>query len=252
MGVIVKKQLFLLIGVVLNTCVFSLADLNAMRLRDILNEDEAPAIALAAAGPRVVVAPERVVAPVRVVPAAVAPARGAVGGRDALVAAVAPADQQVLITAFKNLFTIPWSLGASITSSIDAATTNVESATKVFMRCLLEGIFCGVSLYLVSGNALGNSASQRLKLAGFALDDLMHQPPGHFNSSGLWTALLGLQYLGTFVGLSGLRLYGWVFGLIIGLRCAYDSLVKLPLSLFSGKYEVRRDPRYGYGFGLGN
>ncbi|MFH1254625.1 MAG: hypothetical protein V1646_04315 [bacterium] len=164
--------------------------------------------------------------------------------------AVAPANRQALTEVLKKLFTAPWALGSSITSFIHNSTTNVEPASKVLMRCILEGILCGVSLYFASSDGLGLAANKRLQLADFALEDIFSGTPSHFTTSRLWIAISGLQYAVTFLGLTGLRLYAWFFGVIIGLRCAYDTLIKLPISVVSGNSEAQRRRTYPFNFGL--
>lgn len=224
MEVIVKKQLFmpLLMGLGL----LGSTNLNAMRLQDILNHDGAGAAAEPAVGcARLGQAP--------------------IG--DAPRAGQAPEDRKAFTTVLKKLFTAPWTLGSSITSAIDSATTNVESSTKVFTRCFVEGVLCGIALYLASGSAVSDVANRRLQLADFALDDVFSVTPFHYTCSRLWIAISGLQYCIEFLGLSGLRLYAWGFGMIIGLRCAYDSFIRLPISLVSGRHENTR--RYPWGLG---
>ncbi len=199
---------------------------NPMDIENLINHDERPA------------------APGVGVPAAQAPA---VAGHPV----VPPANRQAVINVFKKLLAAPWELGASITSFIHNTTTNVEPATKVLMRCVLEGVLCGVSLYFASSDGLGLAANRRLELADFALEDMFSATPSHFAVSRLWIAISGLQYFVTFLGLSGLRLYAWVFGVIIGLRCAYDSLIRLPISVVAGNSEAqRRRMAYPFRFGL--
>ncbi len=163
-------------------------------------------------------------------------------------AAAVPANRQAAVSALKKLLAAPWELGSSITSWITNSTANAEPTTKVLIRCVLEGLLCGIMLYLTSSDALGDAANKRLRLAGFALEDVFSRISFHYTVSRLWTAISGLQYLGTFLGLSGLRFGGWLFGVIIGLRCAYDLFIKLPVSFFFGRPELRR---WGYHpFGL--
>jgi len=233
MGVIVKKRIFLLIltGVgigigFLGSSLNAMQRRNPMDIANLINHDERPGV------------------PGVGVPAAQAPA---VAGHPA----VAPTNRQALTEVLKKLLTAPWALGSSITSFIHNSTTNVEPASKVLMRCILEGVLCGVSLYFASSDGLGLAANKRLQLADFALEDIFSGTPSHFTTSRLWIAISGLQYCVTFLGLSGLRLYAWVFGLIIGLRCAYDSLIKLPISVVSGNSDAqRRRMGYPYRFGL--
>jgi hypothetical protein len=232
MGVIVKKRIFLLILTGIGVGIgFLGSSLNAMRrgnpmdIENLINHDERPA------------------APAGGLPAAQAPA---VAGNPA----VAPANRQAVTNVLKKLLAAPWELGVSITSFIHNSTTNVEPASKVLMRCALEGALCGVSLYIASCDGLGLVANKRLELADFALEDIFSATPSHFTTSRLWIAISGLQYCVTFLGLSGLRLYAWVFGLIIGLRCAYDSLIKLPISVVTGNTQAQRRMAYPFRFGL--
>ena len=231
MGVIVKKRMFLLIltGVGLGIGFLS-SSLNAMRrgnpmdIENLINHDERPGVPGAGAGQ----APAAAGQPV-----------------------VAPANRQALTEVLKKLLTAPWAFGSSITSFIHNSTTNIEPASKVLMRCVLEGVLCGVSLYFASSDGLGLAANKRLQLANFAFEDIFSGTPSHFTTSRLWIAISGLQYVVTFLGLTGLRLYAWVFGVIIGLRCAYDSLIKLPISFVSGNSDAqRRRMAYPFRFGL--
>ena len=156
-----------------------------------------------------------------------------------------PANRRAVVDVLKKLLTVPWGLGESITSWVTNSTANAEPASKVLKRCVLEGLFCGIFLYLSSSGALGIAADHRLRLAGFAWNDFFSVTPFHYTCSRLGIAISGLQYLGTFLGLSGLRLGGWLLGVIIGLRCAYDSFIKLPLSFVSG---VPKKPSSRYSF----
>ena len=240
MGVIVKKQLFM--SLLMGLDLFCSANLNSMDLHRILNHDGVADVHVAGGAVPEVVAPAGVRAGGRVPAVApVAPVAGA--------AAAIPANRQALTNVFKKLFMAPWELGSSITSMIYSSTTNVEPATKVLMRCVLEGFFCGICFYLASNDAIGSAANRRWQLADFALEDLFSQEPFHYTSSRLWIAISGLQYFVTFLGLSGLRLYAWLFGIISGFRCAYDSLIRLPISVVFERSEDRRRMQNQFRFG---
>jgi hypothetical protein len=152
----------------------------------------------------------------------------------------APGVQQKISNILKKFITAPWNFGAALTSSINNGTTRVEPATQVFMRCFLEGVMCGILLYLASGDAIADAANRRYRLANFALEDLLSHQPFHYTCSRLWIAFSGLKYFTQFLGLTGLRLYGLLFGTIIGLRCAYDGFFRLPISIIWGHPEERR------------
>lgn len=246
-----KNQLFvpLLVGIAL----LGSTNLNAMRLDDILNHDGDDRAVRGRAQAAAPAAVQRVgaAAPAAGLPAAhgVVP-QAAAGARAA--AAAEPVNRQAATNILKKLFMAPWELGSSITSRINSATTNVEPAGKVLMRCVLEGALCGLCLYLASSGSIGAAANRRLQLADFALEDVFSATPSHYTSSRVWIAISGLQYFIEFFGLSGLRLYAWFFGVIIGLRCAYDSLIKLPISVVSSNTEAQSSRMYPFRFGAGS
>jgi hypothetical protein len=249
MEVLVKKQLFVFL---LTGIGFGGGFLNSMDINHDDNNDlYVPAPVAPPAVPVALAAPAPAAPFGRGAGPAFAPGFAPLAGVAAPGAVAHNNNQRMIIIILKNLLVAPWKLGSKITSFINSSTANIEPASQVAMRCFLEGAFCGILLYLVSGNALGNAANKRWNLASFAWEDVMSRTPFHYTASRLWIAISGLQHLGVFLGLTGLRLYGWFFGVIIGFRCAYDSFIKLPISFLAGdSHTRRRGMGYPFRFGL--